>query len=85
MTPEDRLTQAIDDAGALSDIIAAIGSLGADDAAAEYLRRKLRENANELSAAFTAFCDEVNAESKIDRTNDRLDGLMQPRAESQAV
>lgn len=62
MSTEDRLTQAIEDAGALSDIISAIGGLGADDAAADYLRRKIRENANELSAAFTAFCSELNAE-----------------------
>lgn len=64
MSAEDRLTQAIEDAGALSDIIAAVGGLGADDAAADYLRRKLRDNANELSAAFTAFCNELNSERR---------------------
>lgn len=85
MSAEDRLTQAIEDAGALSDIISFIDGIGTDDAAAHYLRRKLRENANELSDAFSAFCDEVNKETKIDRTNDRLDGLMQPKTERQAA
>lgn len=88
---EERLMQAVHDAQALAKILGVV--LGDTTDEIDFIYRKIRDNAVDLDSAFGDFCCEVNTEirdlkairldganERIQRTVERIDGLMQPKA-----